>query len=96
MKKTPVRGQCRIEQSCFSEFIVFLKCQLSRYNFMEASNQQYLSKTVKRLATVKQVVELYPVFTSIASVQWLIFNEKINGFLVCTRRIGRRVWIDLD
>ena len=51
---------------------------------------------VKRLATVKQIPELYPgVFTE-ASIRWLIFNEKQNGFFCCVRRLGKKVLIDLD
>ncbi|MBX3708212.1 MAG: hypothetical protein KIT56_00885 [Gammaproteobacteria bacterium] len=46
--------------------------------------------------TPKQLPELYPgVFTE-ASIRWLIFNEKINGFSCCVKRIGRKVLIDLD
>ncbi|MCK4870026.1 MAG: DNA-binding protein [Gammaproteobacteria bacterium] len=50
---------------------------------------------MKRLATVNQMAELYPSFTQ-SAIRWLIFNEKINGFTKCLRRIGRRVLIDLD
>lgn len=49
----------------------------------------------RRLATVNQLVESYPSFTS-SSIRWLIFNEKTNGFSQCLRRIGRKILIDLD
>lgn len=49
----------------------------------------------KRFATVKQIPPLYPAFTE-SSIRWLIFNEKLNGFSECIRRIGRKVLIDLD
>jgi hypothetical protein len=50
----------------------------------------------KRLATAKKIPELYPgVFTE-SSIRWLIFNEDINGFSSCVRRIGKKVLIDLD
>ena len=49
----------------------------------------------KRYATVKQAVQLYPVFTK-STIRWLIFNEFQNGFSACIRRIGRKVLIDLD
>lgn len=50
----------------------------------------------KRLATVKKIPELYPgVFTE-SSIRWLIFNENLNGFSRCVRRIGKRVLVDLD
>lgn len=51
--------------------------------------------TVKRLATVRQTVELYPAFSQ-SSIRWLIFNERSNGFETTIRRIGRKVLIDLD
>lgn len=49
----------------------------------------------RRFATVRQAAELYPAFTQ-ASIRWLIFNEKQNGFNVCVRRVGRKVLLDLD
>lgn len=50
----------------------------------------------KRLATVKQIPDLYPgVFTQ-SSIRWLIFNEVQNNFSSCIRRIGKKVLIDLD
>lgn len=49
----------------------------------------------KRLATVKQIPQHYPVFTE-SSIRWLIFNEKCNGFAACVRRLGKKVLIDLD
>ncbi|MGD0465911.1 MAG: DNA-binding protein [Gammaproteobacteria bacterium] len=53
-------------------------------------------QTIKRLATVKKIPELYPgVFTE-SSIRWLIFNEKQNGFSCCVRRLGKKVLIDLD
>lgn len=49
-----------------------------------------------KLTTPKKLPELYPgVFTE-ASIRWLIFNEKTNGFCSCVRRVGRKVLIDLD
>ncbi len=54
-----------------------------------------MGSKMKRLATVNQMAELYPSFTQ-SAIRWLIFNEKINGFTKCLRRIGRRVLIDLD
>ncbi len=53
-------------------------------------------KIERRLATVKQIPELYPgVFTE-ASIRWLIFNEKQNGFSKCVRRIGKKLVIDIN
>lgn len=53
-------------------------------------------KSNKRYIRTKQIPILYPgVFTE-ASIRWLIFNEKQNGFSKCIRRIGKNVLIDLD
>ncbi len=49
----------------------------------------------KRFANVKLAASLYPAFSE-ASLRWLIFNEKTNGFDQCVRRIGRKVLINLD
>ncbi len=49
----------------------------------------------KRLGTVKQTAQTYQAFTE-ASLRWLIFNERTNGFSVCVRRIGSKVLIDYD
>ncbi len=50
---------------------------------------------VKRLVTVKQAASMYPAF-SVASLRWLVFKEKSNGFSKVIRRLGRKVIIDLD
>ena len=52
--------------------------------------------SLARLTTVKKLPEHYPgVFTE-ASIRYLIFNEKTNGFSCCVRRIGKKILIDLD
>lgn len=51
--------------------------------------------SVKRLATVRQLADLYPAFSR-SSIRYLIFNEKTNGFSNVIRRIGRKVLLDLD
>lgn len=51
--------------------------------------------TTKRLATVRQMPDLYPSFTENA-IRWLIFKGPINGFRRCVRKVGRRVFLDLD
>jgi hypothetical protein len=54
------------------------------------------TQSQKRFATVREMPHIYPSFTE-ASIRWLIFNEKTNGFSQCLRRIGRRkILIDLD
>ncbi len=55
-----------------------------------------LNQEANRLATVKTIPQLYPGAFSESSIRWLIFNEKENGFSACTRRIGKKVLIDLD
>lgn len=57
-------------------------------------NSQIASKS-KRLATVPQMPNYYPAFST-ASIRWLIFNSQSNGFGGCVRRVGRKVLIDLD
>lgn len=49
----------------------------------------------KRIATPKQLITLYPAFT-MGGLRHLIFNEKSNGFSICIRRIGRKIFIDLE
>jgi hypothetical protein len=49
----------------------------------------------RRLLTVKQLAESSPAFSE-ASLRWLIFNAKQNGFETVVLRVGRRVLIDLD
>ena len=51
--------------------------------------------SAKRIATLKQVAEMYPAFTE-ASLRWLRFNGEENGFNRCVLTVGRRVLIDLD
>lgn len=29
-------------------------------------------------------------------LRWLIFNKEQNGFTVCIKRIGKRIFIDVD
>lgn len=50
----------------------------------------------KRFSSVKETAKSYSDAFSESSIRWLIFNEKINGFSQCIRRIGRKVLIDLD
>lgn len=50
----------------------------------------------KRLSTVKKLPEHYQGAFTESSIRWLIFNEKVNGFSRCIRRIGRKVLVDLD
>lgn len=49
-----------------------------------------------RLATPKQIPELYPGAFTLSSIRWLVFNEKKNGFSKCVRRLGKKVLINLD
>jgi hypothetical protein len=51
-------------------------------------------KTDKRYATVKQMSEIYPIPQG--TVKWLIYNEEKNGISHCIRRIGRKIYFDLD
>lgn len=55
-----------------------------------------LNQDAKRLATVKTIPQIYPGAFTEASVRWLIFHEKVNGFTQCVRRLGKKVLIDLD
>ena len=50
----------------------------------------------KRFSSVKETAKTYSDAFSEASIRWLIFNEKNNGFACCVKRIGRKVLIDLD
>jgi len=50
----------------------------------------------KRFYSVKETAKSYSEAFSEASIRWLIFNEKANGFNCCVKRIGRKVLIDLD
>ena len=52
-------------------------------------------KPNRRFATVNQTSEIYPAFT-VASLRYLIFHRKTNGFDKCIFRIGRKVLIDVD
>ncbi len=49
--------------------------------------------SVPNLLTIKQFCSEHPAFTE-GGLRHLIFNENINGFHKCIRRIGRRVLID--
>lgn len=49
-----------------------------------------------KYATVKEIPKHYPGIFSEASIRWLIFNEKENGFGRCIKRIGRKILIDLN
>lgn len=49
----------------------------------------------KRFATFKQTARQYPAFSE-SSLRWLRFNGGENGFNVCVRKIGRKVFLDLD
>ena len=51
--------------------------------------------TVKRLATIRQLANLYEAFPQ-TTIRWLIHKKKTNGFDVCVKRIGRKIVIDLD
>ena len=51
--------------------------------------------TLENLLTVKQVAEASPAFSE-ASLRWLIFNSKENGFDSVIIRIGGRVLIDVS
>ncbi|MFT7660031.1 MAG: hypothetical protein ACI89S_001143 [Gammaproteobacteria bacterium] len=63
---------------------------------MKVKQTQAGVKTVnKRIGTLPQTSQAYPAFT-VASLRWLVFNEKTNGFSSCIRRIGRKVLIDFD
>ena len=53
------------------------------------------TEKIKRFASVRQISALYPCFST-ASIRWLIFHEHVNGFSKCTRRLGRKILIDLD
>lgn len=54
-----------------------------------------INLVTKRLATVKQMSQLYPAFSE-SSLRWLIFNQKHNGFACCVKKVGRKVVISLD
>ena len=47
----------------------------------------------RNLRSVEQIAESSKVFTQ-ASLRWLIFHAKTNGFEKCLVRVGRRVLID--
>ncbi len=49
--------------------------------------------TLENLFTVKQVAETSPAFSE-ASIRWLIFNRKQNGFDEVLVKVGGRVYID--
>jgi hypothetical protein len=49
-----------------------------------------------RYCSVNQVADIYAGTFSRASLRWLIFNEKTNGFSCCIRRVGRKILINLD
>lgn len=44
------------------------------------------------ILSVKLLAQKHTAFTE-ASIRHLIFYKKINGFDVCVRRVGRRVYI---
>jgi hypothetical protein len=54
------------------------------------------STCITRLTCVKKLPELYPNAFTESSIRWLIFNEHVNGFNTCVRRLGSKVLIDLD
>ena len=54
-----------------------------------------MTVATKRLASVNQTAALYPAFT-VSSLRWLIFNQRLNGFSKCIRKIGRKILINLD
>ncbi len=58
---------------------------------MQVSNVPF-----KRYSSVKETAKTYSDAFSEASLRWIIFNEKTNGFSSCVKRIGRKVLIDLD
>ena len=47
-------------------------------------------------SSVKKMPEHTKGAFSETSIRWLIFNEKINGFSRCVRRVGRKILINLD
>lgn len=47
-----------------------------------------------RLRTIRQAAA-ETVFSE-NSYRWLIFNADTNGFGRCIRRVGRRIYVDLD
>jgi len=55
-----------------------------------------LNQQLKRFAPPKKIPSLFPGAFTESSIRWLIFNEKINGFSCCVKRIGRKVLIDID
>jgi hypothetical protein len=42
-------------------------------------------------STIRNFVRKYPDFLSESSIRNLIFNEDLNGFSACIRRVGRRI-----
>ena len=53
------------------------------------------ASVAKRLASVKQIPNLYHGAFTESSIRWLIFQNK-NGFSRCVRRLGKKVLLDLD
>ena len=51
--------------------------------------------TYEHLRSVRQLAEANPAFTE-ASIHWLVFNAKDNGFDEVIVRVGRRVLLDID
>jgi len=47
------------------------------------------------LRTIKQLAQENPAFTE-ASLRWLVFNARQNGFDAAIVRVGRRVLIDVQ
>lgn len=50
----------------------------------------------KRFLTIKDFLEEVDWPSSEASLRWLIFNQKANGFSKVIRRSGRRILISLS
>lgn len=49
---------------------------------------------MKQFSTIKHFTQKYPNFLTEGGLRHLIFNEDLNGFGVCIRRVGRRILLD--
>ena len=47
---------------------------------------------MSNILTIKLLTQKHPAFTE-GSIRHLVFYENTNGFNMCVRRIGRRVYI---